>query len=292
MTCRPSLNPGDRASSSPTFAQASTPRQTDAAIAARRGARAGLARRSRPATGPGCCARFAAAVDAAREELAALEVAERRAHRSATPAGRPATSATCSTYYSGAPERLFGRQIPVAGGLDVTFHEPLGVVGRDRAVELPDADRRLGFRPGAGRRQHRRAQARRAHPADRDAARRARAGGRAPRGRLPGAPGQGRGRRPALRRPPGRPQGRASPARPRSGKQVMAGCAEQVKRVTLELGGKSANIVFADADLERAAATAPYARLRQRRPGLLRAVADPGPAHGLRPSSWSCSSRP
>jgi acyl-CoA reductase-like NAD-dependent aldehyde dehydrogenase len=38
----------------------------------------------------------------------------------------------------------------------------------------------------------------------------------------------------------------------------MAGCAEQVKRVTLELGGKSANIVFADADLEKAAATAPY----------------------------------
>ena len=39
----------------------------------------------------------------------------------------------------------------------------------------------------------------------------------------------------------------------------MRGCAEQVKRVTLELGGKSANIVFADADLEKAAATAPYA---------------------------------
>jgi len=43
------------------------------------------------------------------------------------------------------------------------------------------------------------------------------------------------------------------------GKAVMAGCAAQVKPVTLELGGKSANIVFADADLERAAATAPYA---------------------------------
>jgi acyl-CoA reductase-like NAD-dependent aldehyde dehydrogenase len=42
------------------------------------------------------------------------------------------------------------------------------------------------------------------------------------------------------------------------GKQIMAGCAEQVKRVTLELGGKSANIVFADADLEKAAAQAPY----------------------------------
>jgi len=42
------------------------------------------------------------------------------------------------------------------------------------------------------------------------------------------------------------------------GKQIMAGCADQVKRVTLELGGKSANIVFADADVEKAAASAPY----------------------------------
>ena len=43
------------------------------------------------------------------------------------------------------------------------------------------------------------------------------------------------------------------------GQQIMADCARQIKRLTLELGGKSANIVFADADLERAAATAPYA---------------------------------
>jgi len=43
------------------------------------------------------------------------------------------------------------------------------------------------------------------------------------------------------------------------GKKVMAGCAEQVKAVTLELGGKSANVVFADSDLELAAATAPSA---------------------------------
>jgi acyl-CoA reductase-like NAD-dependent aldehyde dehydrogenase len=43
------------------------------------------------------------------------------------------------------------------------------------------------------------------------------------------------------------------------GKRIMAGCAEQVKRVTLELGGKSANIVFADADIDAAAASAPYA---------------------------------
>ena len=44
------------------------------------------------------------------------------------------------------------------------------------------------------------------------------------------------------------------------GKRIMRGCADQVKRVTLELGGKSANIVFADADLEQAAASAPPAR--------------------------------
>ena len=43
------------------------------------------------------------------------------------------------------------------------------------------------------------------------------------------------------------------------GREVMAGAAGTIKRVTLELGGKSANVVFADADLERAAAAAPYA---------------------------------
>ena len=65
------------------------------------------------------------------------------------------------------------------------------------------------------------------------------------------------------------------------GKQIMAGCAEQVKHVTLELGGKSANIVFADADVAAAAAAAPGG-LRQRRPGLLRPLADPGAAFGVR----------
>ena len=62
----------------------------------------------------------------------------------------------------------------------------------------------------------------------------------------------------------------------------MAGCAEQVKRVTLELGGKSANVVFADADLERAAAAGAVGGLRQRRTGLLRAVAAPRRVVGLR----------
>ena len=76
------------------------------------------------------------------------------------------------------------------------------------------------------------------------------------------------------------------------GKGVMRGCADQVKRVTLELGGKSANIVFADADLERPRPTAPYGGLRQRRPGLLRPLPDPGPALAPTTGSWRCSSRP
>jgi len=61
----------------------------------------------------------------------------------------------------------------------------------------------------------------------------------------------------ALRHPPRCPQGVLHRLdRGRQGDH--GGCAEQVKRVTLELGGKSANVVFADADIELAAARAPY----------------------------------
>ena len=44
-------------------------------------------------------------------------------------------------YYAGAPERMTGQTIPVAGGVDMTFREPLGVVGADHALELPAHDR-------------------------------------------------------------------------------------------------------------------------------------------------------
>ena len=67
--------------------------------------------------------------------------------RSATPAGRRATSATSCTYYAAAPERLFGRQIPVAGGIDVTFHEPLGVVGVIVPWNFPMPIAGWGFAP-------------------------------------------------------------------------------------------------------------------------------------------------
>src|SRR5690242_4448316 len=101
--------------------------ETDAAIE-----RAAAAQVSWRATAPGERAAllraFAASVDAHIEELAALEVAG-----SGHPVGAARWEAgqvrDVLTYYAAAPERLSGKQIPVAGGLNVTFHEPVGVVG-------------------------------------------------------------------------------------------------------------------------------------------------------------------
>ena len=88
---------------------------------------------------------------------------------------------------------------------------------------------------------------------------RARPRGGHPRGRAPGPARRRRRSSGGASSRTSRCARSASPARATWASAVMAGCAEQVKRVTLELGGKSANVVFADADLERAAAAAPSA---------------------------------
>ena len=119
--------------------------------------------------------------------------------------------------------------------------------------------------------------------------RRAGAGGGPPRGRAPGAAGRGqrwRGGGWSSTRACARS---SSPARPRSGKEIRRRARGQVKRLTLELGGKNANIVFADADLEKA-----------RRPRRTRCSTTPGrtAARGrgswwsarCTTGSWSCSS--
>ena len=89
---------------------------------------AALAGGGRPGTGPRCCAAFADVVDAHIEELALLEVAG-----SGHPVGQARWEAgnvrDVLRYYSAAPERLLGQQIPVPGGLNVTFKEPVGIVG-------------------------------------------------------------------------------------------------------------------------------------------------------------------
>lgn len=101
--------------------------ETDAAIA-----RAKAAFDSWRRVAPGDRARllraFAAAVDGDRDHLAALEVAN-AGHTVGNARWEAGNARDVIEYYAAAPERLFGRQIPVAQGVDLTFQEPLGVVG-------------------------------------------------------------------------------------------------------------------------------------------------------------------
>ena len=101
--------------------------ETDAAI--ERAARAFESwREVAPADRGRLLRRFADAVEGALEELAQLEVAN-SGHTIGNARWEAGNVRDVLTYYSAAPERMFGRQIPVAGGIDVTFREPLGVVG-------------------------------------------------------------------------------------------------------------------------------------------------------------------
>ena len=71
---------------------------------------------------------FASALGDAQEELARLEVSN-AGHVIGNARWEAGNVRDVVGYYSAAPERLLGDQIPVEGGLNVTFHEPLGVVG-------------------------------------------------------------------------------------------------------------------------------------------------------------------
>ena len=200
--------------------------------------------------------RFAAVVDAHVEELARLEV-RGAGHTIGNARWEAGNVRDVLDYYAGAPERLFGRQIPVAGGIDVTFAEPVGVVGVIVPWNFPMPIAGWGFAPAlaAGCTVV-------LKPAELTPLTAIRLGELAREAGIPAdvfavLPGKGSvvGQRfvdhPLVRKV-------VFTGSTQVGTAVMAGCAAQVKRVTLELGGKSANIVFADADLERAAATAPY----------------------------------
>ncbi|GAA4092077.1 aldehyde dehydrogenase family protein [Nocardioides kongjuensis] len=200
---------------------------------------------------------FASVVDAHLEELAQLEVAN-AGHTLGNARWEAGNVRDVLNYYSAAPERLFGRQIPVPGGVDVTFREPLGVVGVIVPWNFPMPIAGWGFAPAlaAGNTVV-------LKPAELTPLTAIRLGELAleagiPEGVFTVIPGKGSvvGERfvthPAVRKV-------CFTGSTEVGKRIMAGCADQVKRVTLELGGKSANIVFADADVARAAAAAPYA---------------------------------
>src|ERR1700759_1837759 len=89
---------------------------------------------------------FAAVVDAHIAGLAALEVLT-AGHTLGNATWEAGNVRDCLTYYSATPERLFGRQIPVPGGIDVTFREPLGVVGVIVPWNFPMPIAGWGFAP-------------------------------------------------------------------------------------------------------------------------------------------------
>ena len=199
---------------------------------------------------------FAATVDAHVDELADLEV-RNSGHPVAQAEWEAGHVRDVLTYYSAAPERLFGRQIPVAGGLDLTFAEPIGVVGVVTPWNFPMTIASWGFAPALAA-----GNAVVLKPAEwtpLTSLRLAELGVEAglPEGLFQVVTGKGSvvGERlvdhPDVRKV-------VFTGSTETGTRVMSRAAARVKQVTLELGGKSANIVFADSDLEQAAATAPY----------------------------------
>ena len=90
--------------------------------------------------------RFADAVDADIETLAGLEV-RNAGHTIGNARWEAGNVRDVLGYYAAAPERLAGRQIPVAGGIDVTFHEPMGVVGVIVPWNFPMPLAAWGFAP-------------------------------------------------------------------------------------------------------------------------------------------------
>jgi acyl-CoA reductase-like NAD-dependent aldehyde dehydrogenase len=201
--------------------------------------------------------RFAQAVDGHIEELARLEV-RNAGHTIGNARWEAGNVRDVLDYYSATPERLTGIQIPVPGGVNITFREPIGVVGIivPWNFPLPIAAWGLGPALASGNTVV-------LKPAELTPLTAIRLGELAreaglPDGVLEVVPGRGPvvGWRlvthPAVRKV-------CFTGSSAVGRRIMAGCAEQIKRFTLELGGKSANIVFADADLPRAAASAPMA---------------------------------
>ena len=229
--------------------------ETDAAIARAHAAQPAW-RDVAPADRAAMLRRFSDVVREHSEELAQLEVAN-AGHTISNARWEANNVANVLGYYAGAPERLFGRQIPVAGGIDITYKEPVGVVGIIVPWNFPMPIAGWGFAPAlaAGCTVVMK-------PAEVTPLTAIRLGELALEAGIPEdvfivVPGKGSivGQRfvdhPDVRKV-------VFTGSTEVGQGIMAGCAKQVKAVTLELGGKSANVIFADADLEKAAATAPY----------------------------------
>jgi acyl-CoA reductase-like NAD-dependent aldehyde dehydrogenase len=201
--------------------------------------------------------RFSSLVSSHREELAQIEI-NNSGHTRGNALWEADNVANVLNYYAGAPERLYGKQIPVGGGIDITFKEPIGVVGIIVPWNFPMPIAGWGFAAAlaAGNTVVLKPAELTPMTAIRLAEIALEAG--IPEGIFNVIVGKGSvvGNRfvtnPTVRKI-------SFTGSTAVGKSIMAGCADQVKRVTLELGGKSANIIFADSDVDLAAAAAPGA---------------------------------
>ena len=237
---------------------ATTAAEADAAVT-----RAAAAQHGWAALAPADRARllrcFAVLVDENREQLARLEV-EQAGHTLANARWEAGNVRDLLDYAAGGVERLSGRQIPVPGGIDITFLEPLGVIGVIAPWNFPMPIAAWSVAPALAA-----GNAVLLKPAETTPLTALRLAELALDAGLPEhlfqvLPGAGDVAGDALVVHPGVAK-IAFTGSTRVGRRIMAKCAERVKRLTLELGGKSPNIVFADADIETAAATAPMSFL-------------------------------
>ncbi|WP_053711846.1 aldehyde dehydrogenase family protein [Streptomyces sp. NRRL B-3648] len=194
--------------------------------------------------------RFADTVDAHTEELAQLEVRE-AGHTVGNARWEAGNARDLLLYAAGGAERLLGSQIPAPGGWNVTFREPLGVIGVIAPWNFPMPIAAWGSFPALAA-----GNAVVLKPAETTPLTALRLAELALEAGLPEhvlqvLPGYGG------------TAGRALVDHPdvakivftgstRTGREVMERCARLVKPVTLELGGKSPNVVFADVDLKAA----------------------------------------
>ncbi|HET6659040.1 MAG TPA: aldehyde dehydrogenase family protein [Rubrobacter sp.] len=201
--------------------------------------------------------RLAAALDAEQENLAQLE-SKNTGKPIGDSRGEMAMVAETFHYYAGMPDRLLGDTIPVSGGVDVTFREPLGVVGLIVPWNFPLTIASWKMAPALAAGNTLVLKPAELTPLSALAFERIALQAGIPEGVLNVVVG------------PGSKVGKRLVEHPdvakvaftgstEVGKGIMTGAAGTIKRVTLELGGKSANVVFADADLEKAAASAPVA---------------------------------
>jgi acyl-CoA reductase-like NAD-dependent aldehyde dehydrogenase len=201
--------------------------------------------------------RLATLIEERSEELARIE-SENVGKPIAGARGEVGMVAEVFHFYAGAVDKHHGETIPVAGGVDLTFREPLGVVGLIVPWNFPlnISSWKLGPALACGNTVVLKPAELTPLSALRLADLVLEAG--IPEGVVNVVAGKGSvvGQR-MVEHPDVAKIGFTGSTE--VGRRVMEGAAATIKRVTLELGGKSANVVFADADLEKAAAAAPYA---------------------------------